>query len=198
MNISPMEWLSTASTAFGLIALAEMGDKTQLVCMTLAARYRGIPVLSGAVLAFAVLNLLAVLFGAAVAAWLPEVLIAAVVAGLFALFGIHALRHAEEEEQDIPEKTGHGAFLSALLLIFVAEFGDKTQLAVAGLASTAAALPVWLGATLGLALASLFGVVAGRTLLQRIPLRLLQRLSGILFLILAAVAIWRVAVIIWG
>jgi hypothetical protein len=54
-----------------LIALAEIGDKSQLVCMTLAARHRGLPVVIGAIAAFAVLNLLAVLFGAAVAAWLP-------------------------------------------------------------------------------------------------------------------------------
>lgn len=54
-----------------LIALAEFGDKSQLVCMTLAARHRGLPVVFGAVAAFAILNLLAVLFGAAVAAWLP-------------------------------------------------------------------------------------------------------------------------------
>ena len=64
-------WLSSAGATYLLIALAEFGDKSQLVCMTLAARHRGMPVVVGAVAAFAVLNLLAVLFGAAVAAWLP-------------------------------------------------------------------------------------------------------------------------------
>ena len=66
------DFLITASTAFGLVALAELGDKTQLVCMTLAARHPPVPVLLGAIIAFAILNLLAVLFGAAAAAWLPQ------------------------------------------------------------------------------------------------------------------------------
>ena len=65
-------WPAAAGTAFLLVALAEIGDKSQLVCMTLAARHRGWPVVIGAVAAFAFLNALAVLFGAAVAAWLPE------------------------------------------------------------------------------------------------------------------------------
>jgi putative Ca2+/H+ antiporter (TMEM165/GDT1 family) len=63
---------------------------------------------------------------------------------------------------------------------------------VAGLASTAAVVPVWIGATLALSLTSLLGVAAGRTLLRRIPLKLLQRLSGLLFLLLAVIAAWRV------
>ncbi|MER2527510.1 MAG: TMEM165/GDT1 family protein [Candidatus Competibacter denitrificans] len=66
------DFLVTASTTLGVVALAELGDKTQLVCMTLAARHPPAPVLLGAISAFALLNLLAVLFGAAVAAWLPQ------------------------------------------------------------------------------------------------------------------------------
>jgi putative Ca2+/H+ antiporter (TMEM165/GDT1 family) len=78
-------WLSSAGATFLLIALAEFGDKSQLVCMSLAARHRGLPVALGAVAAFALLNLLAVLFGAAVAAWLPEWVVTITVAVLFAL-----------------------------------------------------------------------------------------------------------------
>lgn len=185
------EFLVTASTAFGLIALAELGDKTQLVCMALAARHPPAPVLSGAVLAFAVLNLLAVLFGASIAAWLPEWVTAAAVAALFAVFGIKALRAAGEETVEIGEKSGRGVLLSTFGLIFLAELGDKTQLAVAGLASTQPALPVWVGGTLGLAAISALGVLAGRTVLRRLPMRLLHRISGALFLLLAALAGWR-------
>jgi len=70
---------ATLST-FALIALAEVGDKSQLVCMVLAARHPALPVLAGAVLAFVLLNGLAVLFGAGIAAWVPEVVVAALVA----------------------------------------------------------------------------------------------------------------------
>jgi putative Ca2+/H+ antiporter (TMEM165/GDT1 family) len=186
------DFFVTASTTLGLVALAELGDKTQIVCMTLAARHPATPVLLGAVLAFAVLNLLAVLFGAAAAVWLPEWLVATVVAILFAIFGLRALREADEETVEVQERDGRSVFLSAFALIFLAELGDKTQLAVAGLAGTQAALPVWIGGTLALASTSALGVLAGQTLLRRLPVRVLHQVSGGLFLVLAAVAGWRV------
>jgi putative Ca2+/H+ antiporter (TMEM165/GDT1 family) len=185
-------WLSSAGATFLLIALAEFGDKSQLVCMTLAARHRGLPVVLGAIAAFAILNLLAVLFGAAVAAWLPEWLVIAVVALLFAIFGINSLRYQDEEDDEtVEEKPGHGIFATTFLLIFLAEFGDKTQIAVAGMGSTAAAPAVWTGATLALATTSVLGVIAGRRFLNRLPLKWIHRVSGVLFLILAAVALSR-------
>lgn len=186
------DWFSAAGTTFLLITLAEFGDKSQLVCMTLAARHRGLPVVLGAVSAFAILNLLAVLFGAAVSAWLPEWLITSVVAALFAYFGIAALRyHDEEEDESIEEKPGHNVFASAFLMIFLAEFGDKTQLAVAGMGSTTSATAVWTGATIALAATSIIAVIAGRKLLHRLPLVWIHRISGVFFLLLAGVAITR-------
>jgi putative Ca2+/H+ antiporter (TMEM165/GDT1 family) len=76
-------------------------------------------------------------------------------------------------------------------LIFVAEFGDKTQIAVAGLAGSLAPLPVWLGATTALVTVSALGVWAGRTILQRLPLVWLHRASGGIFLLFAVLAAWR-------
>lgn len=199
MSIALIDGLSTAVTSFGLVAVAEMGDKTQLVCMMLAVRYRALPVLVGAVAAFAILNLLAVVFGAGVAAWLPEAVVTGVVAVLFAIFGIRSWRDGDAEEaENLPERTERGVLLSTLVLIFLAELGDKTQLAVVGLASTAAALPVWVGATLGLAFTSALGVAAGRTLLQRVPMGFMHRLGGALFLLLAVVAAWRTVSILQG
>ncbi|MBN8462084.1 MAG: TMEM165/GDT1 family protein [Dechloromonas sp.] len=185
-------WLASAGTTFLLVGFAEIGDKSQLVCMTLAARHRGLPVAIGAVSAFAVLNLLAVVFGAAVAAWLPELLVTLVVAALFAFFGINALRYREDEEDDnVDEKPGHGIVATTFLLIFLAEFGDKTQLAVAGLGSTTEPSAVWAGATAALALTSLLGVFAGRKLLHRLPLVWIHRVSGVFFLLLAIFAVTR-------
>lgn len=189
--ISP-ESFSVSLSAFTLIALAEIGDKSQLVCMTLAARHRHWPVLLGAAMAFLVLNTLAVLLGAGVAAWIPERVTAGIVALLFGVFGIHALLQQNSvESETVLEKSGHGIFLTTLLLIFVAEFGDKTQIAVAGLAGSFAPLPVWLGASAALLLVSAIGVWAGRTVLQRLPLAWLQRISGAIFLLFALLATWR-------
>lgn len=188
----PGAWLSSAGATFLLIALAEFGDKSQLVCMTLAARHRGLPVVLGAVAAFAILNLLAVLFGAAVAAWLPEWIVTLAIAVLFAVFGVGALRYsAEDEAEAIEEKPGHGVFATTFLMIFLAEFGDKTQIAVAGMGSTANTGAVWLGATLALASTSLLGVFAGRKLLHRLPLVWIHRISGAFFLLLALLATAR-------
>jgi putative Ca2+/H+ antiporter (TMEM165/GDT1 family) len=186
------QWLSAAGTTFLLVAFAEIGDKSQLVCMTLAARHRGLPVVIGATAAFAVLNLLAVLFGAAVAAWLPEWLVTLAVAALFAGFGISALRYTEDGEHDkVDEKPGHGIVATTFLLIFLAEFGDKTQIAVAGLGSTSEPSAVWTGATAALAVTSILGVLAGRKLLNRLPLKWIHRISGVFFLLLAIFAVTR-------
>jgi Ca2+/H+ antiporter, TMEM165/GDT1 family len=189
LNGNLAENITAAATSFTLIAAAEMGDKSQLVCMTLASRHRATPILLGAIAAFAFLNSLAVVFGLAIANYLPKYLVAAIVAGLFALFGLHAFRaEAENAEAAIQEKRGHAIFFTTFALITVAEFGDKTQLAVVALSSTASPLAVWMGSTLALATASALGILAGRTLLQKIPLTLLHKISGAIFLILAFIA----------
>ena len=187
------ELLSISGASFILIFLAEFGDKSQLVCMTLAAKHRPWPVLFGAVTAFAVLNLLAVLFGTIVSAWIPEFWLALAVAGLFGFFGIQSLlfEDVEEDEAGTRVRSSHGLFVTALLMIFVAEFGDKTQLAVAGLASTYHGLPVWLGSTLALIATTVLGVVAGQRLLKYLPLGLIHKFSGELFILLATLALYQ-------
>ncbi|MBK7953014.1 MAG: TMEM165/GDT1 family protein [Candidatus Accumulibacter sp.] len=191
-NGSIVEWSATAATSFALIAAAEIGDKSQLVCMTLASRHRPMPVMLGALAAFAVLNTLAVVFGVAIASWLPEYVVGATVAILFAVFGMHALRtEDDDDDEQVAEKSGHGIFFTTFLLLTIAEFGDKTQLAVVAMSSTHLAGAVWLGATAALATTSALGILAGRTILQKIPLALLHRISGAFFLVLAVFAAYQ-------
>lgn len=184
-----MDWL----TSFLLIFAAEFGDKSQLVCMALAVRYRAAPVALGAMAAFLLLNTLAVLFGAAIANWIPELVIALIVSVMFLVFGIQSLREASAEEEELDDsdvaiKSQNHIFFSTLALITLAEFGDKTQLAVVALSARFEPLSVWIGASLALAATSLMAVWAGRTILQRISMTLLHRLSGLLFIVLAAFA----------
>lgn len=187
LNISNLS--ATASTSFLLIAAAEIGDKSQLVCMTLAARHRATPVLLGAIASFAFLNSLAVIFGAAIANWFPDYIVSITVAILFAVFGVHSLcSNGEEEDEEVIEKSGHGLFFTTFFLITMAEFGDKTQLAVVALSSTAEPFSVWIGATTALILTSTLGVIAGTTLLKKIPLTLLHKVSGFIFLVLSVLA----------
>ncbi|MDD5323074.1 MAG: TMEM165/GDT1 family protein [Methylococcales bacterium] len=187
------ETLASSVTSFTLIAAAEIGDKSQLVCMTLASRHRATPVMLGAIAAFAFLNTLAVVFGVAIASWLPEYIVASIVAFLFAAFGIHSLRVEEnnDEEEEVKVKSGHGIFITTFLLITMAEFGDKTQLAVVALSSSAAPLAVWFGSTAALASTSALGILAGRTILQKVPLVLLHKISGTIFLVLSVIAGFR-------
>lgn len=91
-------------------------------------------------------------------------LTAEIVAILFGAFGIHALLNPEGKASEGPiERPGHGIFFTTLPLMLVAEFGDKTQIAVAGLASSMEPLVVWIGATAALIIVSVLGVWAGRT-----------------------------------
>nr|WP_256418167.1 TMEM165/GDT1 family protein [Marinobacterium sp. xm-d-420] len=138
-------------STFSLVSLAEIGDKSLLVCMALATRYRHWQVFWGAAIAFLVLNLLAVIFGSTIAALVPESIILATVAVMFIVFGVLALRATEDEEDiELEEKASHGIFITTFLMILVSEFGDKTQIAVAALSTTMDALSVWIGGSLGL------------------------------------------------
>ncbi|MBQ0784957.1 MAG: TMEM165/GDT1 family protein [Amphritea sp.] len=177
-----MDQLGSLVGAFLLVFLAEFGDKSQLVCMTLAARYRAFPVLLGAVAAFAVLNLLAVAVGSVAATWFPREVVLSVVALLFLWFGVQSFLTQEDDEEESETLSLKSVFLSALVMIFLAELGDKTQLAVMGLASAEPPVPVWLGATLALAMTSAIGVIAGRALMRYISIIWLHRVSGLLFI----------------
>ena len=179
---------------FLLILVAELGDKSMLACVALGARLRAGPVILGALLAFSGLNALGVLFGASVGAALPPALVAAVVAVMFLAFGaVTLLSHDDDDDEapDAAQTTGRSALLTTMSLLFFAELGDKTQLAVAALASDHHPVAVWAGATAGLTFTSALGVWAGQTLLTRLPKRGLRLAAGGLFVAFGAVAAWR-------
>ena len=188
---SIVEWVTASATAFAVVFGAEFGDKSQIVCMTLAAQHRALPVILGATGAFAVLNLGAVSIGAAVAMMIPEKIPSLVVAFLFLFFGIHALLAEHDEEVDEVQKSGRGIFATTFLLIFMAEFGDKTQIAMAGLSSALLPAAVWVGGTLALSVTSALGAWAGRAVMQRFPIYWMHRIGGLFFLLLSGLALWR-------
>ena len=191
-NHDGFDVLKTLGSSFGLVLMAEFGDKSQLVCMTLSSRYRHWPVFWGAVAAFSILNLVAVLFGSAISVWIPAWLLSTGVAVLFVAFGlVQFWSGAEEEDESTPLEKGrgrHGIFLSTFSLLLIAEFGDKTQLAVAGLSVHDQAIAVWLGSTLALVLSAGLGIWLGRRLIARVSLQWIRRLSALLFLVFGGVA----------
>jgi putative Ca2+/H+ antiporter (TMEM165/GDT1 family) len=179
MDITP------ALTTFALIALAEMGDKTQLIAIALSARYSRVHVFAGLMAAFVVLTALAVGVGEVVVAFIgPEVI--GIVAGLlFILFGvITILMDNDNDNSDVKNSGARSAFITAFSLIALAELGDKTELAVVALSALYhAPIMVFLGAVLGLGLVSALGVAIGGKLQTIVPLDKLRIGSGILFLV---------------
>ena len=162
--------------------------------MALAARHSHRPVFLGAIAAFVVLeHPRGGLRRRTLRARVPERVLAAVVAILFAVFGVLSLR-AEEEDgtEEIQERSGHGTFRHHLPDDLLAEIGDDTQLAVAADGPNPPPFSVWIGATLALGATSALGIVVGRKLLRRIPLHRLHQISGIFFLVLAAFALTKV------
>ncbi|MDA9556476.1 TMEM165/GDT1 family protein [Vibrio sp.] len=187
--------LSETLFIFLIITLAEMGDKSQLVCMTLAAKHKTRGVLYGAIAAFLVLNTIAVLVGSAISSSIPTEWVTLVAAILFTGFGLHSLLTKEEDDdvcEEELEKKQKSIFLTSFLLIFVAELGDKTQLAVATMSTTQSSIIVWVGASLALIFTSVIGVYAGQTWLSKINTGLLNRLSGVFFLLVAVSLLYRI------
>lgn len=179
------------ATTFGIIFLAELGDKTQLTAMALAARYPWKKVFVGIALAFAVLNLGAVLLGKALFALFPLFWTKLASAALFLYFGVTTLLHSEPGK-DARGVTASGAVRTAFLMILLAELGDKTQLVTLSLAAQYdAPLTVFCASTLALWLVSLLGIFLGRQLVRFIPLPYIHRAAGVLFLLFGGVLMYK-------
>jgi putative Ca2+/H+ antiporter (TMEM165/GDT1 family) len=188
---------STFLSTFGLIFLAELGDKTQLTAMALALRYPWKRIFIGIAAAFAVLNLAAVLVGRVLFMLLPLFWVTLASALLFLYFGYSTLRNAcDSEEDDGPPPTAADAVRTAFLMIFMAELGDKTQLVTASQAAQHSAsltgmVGVFTASTLALWLVSLIGIFAGKQLVKVVPLCWIHRTAGILFLVFGLAMGWR-------
>ena len=190
MDPDPMS-LTVVLSSFALLFLAEMGDKTQLMTMTLAHRYRALPVAIGVCAAFLVLNLLAVAVGEVLFRYVPRSAVLVAAGVLFLFFAWKSWRDAGEPEEAAAERRGGGGVvLSSFALIFVAELGDKTQLALIALvASTGDAWSVFTGATLALWSVSLLGVAVGSTLLSRVPRAWMHRVAAVMFAVFGVLAL---------
>ena len=175
--------LSIAVSAFSLLFLAEMGDKSQLLAMTLACRYRTTTVIAGTFAAFAVLNLLAVLVGQALFASLPQGWLLATAGALFLIFAYRSWQDSDGEDDTGADcQPERGGLVTSFLLIFVAELGDKTQLAMVALvAGTGDLWAVFAGGTLALWTVSLLGILFGAALVRRLPTRWVHRGAAVLF-----------------
>ncbi|MCF6521811.1 TMEM165/GDT1 family protein [Streptomyces sp. JJ36] len=187
--------LTTAAVAFGVVFLAELPDKTALAGLVLGTRYRASYVLAGVAAAFTLHVVLAVAAGS-VLTLLPHRVVDAVTGALFLTGAVLLLRGHGEDEGDAARTPGGQSFWrvagAGFSLILVAEFGDLTQIMTANLAARYdAPLAVGAGALLALWAVAALGVLGGRTLLRRVPLRLVTRVAAGVMLALGAFSLYE-------
>jgi putative Ca2+/H+ antiporter (TMEM165/GDT1 family) len=168
----------------GIVALAEMGDKTQLLSLVLAARFgRPWPILWGILVATLANHALAGAVGASVTAWLGPQWLRWILAGSFIAMAAWMLIPDRLDDDDAPAAPRHGVFVTTVIAFFLAEMGDKTQVATVMLA---AQYQVWLavvaGTTLGMMLANAPVVWFGERMMRRMPVRAVHVVSALIFL----------------
>ncbi|UNK50830.1 TMEM165/GDT1 family protein [Lysobacter sp. S4-A87] len=179
--------LTAAAVSTGTVALAEIGDKTQLLALLLAARFRKPwPIVAGILVATLLNHALAAWFGTLVAQWLNPGVLRWVVAISFLAVAAWTLKPDKLDDEDgaLPAR---GAFVATTIAFFLAEIGDKTQVATVLLA--AKYQPYWevvAGTTLGMLLANVPVVLLGSRLADRLPLKTARTVAAVVFLALGA------------
>ena len=170
----------------GVVALAEIGDKTQLLAFILAARFKNpLPIIAGILLATIVNHGMAGALGAWITASISPEVLRWVLGASFIGMAIWTLipDKIEEEETQIASKLG--VFGATLVTFFLAEMGDKTQIATIAMAAHyASPLLVVIGTTLGMLIADVPAVFAGDKLAARIPMKLVHSIAAAIFAIL--------------
>ncbi|MFE7814387.1 TMEM165/GDT1 family protein [Streptomyces sp. NBRC 110035] len=190
--------LTVTAVVFGVVFLAELPDKTALAGLVLGTRYRASYVFAGVAAAFAVHVALAVAAGS-VLTLLPQQLVHAITGVLFLGGAAMLLFRKDEDDEEIrkPENQSFWKVSGAgFMLILVAEFGDLTQIMTANLAARYDdPLSVGLGAVLALWAVAGLGIVGGKALMKRVPLKLITRMAALLML---GLGVWSLGEAVTG
>jgi Ca2+/H+ antiporter, TMEM165/GDT1 family len=177
--------------SFGVIFVAELGDKSQLMAMAFASRYRARTVLVAVAIATLIVHAGSVLIGTTFALALPTAAIE-VVAGLaFFFFALWTLRGDElgERDEGRARRTGRWALVTIGTAFFLAELGDKTMLATITLATTEEPWGTWLGSTAGMVAADALAIAVGALLGARLPDRAIKVFAAGAFLVFGAILV---------
>ncbi|WP_329216790.1 TMEM165/GDT1 family protein [Streptomyces sp. NBC_01485] len=186
--------ITVTAVVFGVVFLAELPDKTALAGLVLGTRYRASYVFAGVAAAFALHVALAVAAGS-VLTLLPQQLVQALTGVLFLGGAAVLLLKKDDGDEEIrrPEDQSFWKVAGAgFMLILVAEFGDLTQIMTANLAARYDdPLSVGLGAVLALWAVAGLGIVGGKALMKRVPLKLITRIAALLMLALGVWSLWE-------
>ncbi|OLF09801.1 UPF0016 family membrane protein [Actinophytocola xinjiangensis] len=181
--------LVSTLVSFWVIFVAELGDKSQLMALTFATRYRVWPVLIGITVATAVVHLASVALGAGLGAALPTGWINLAAALAFVAFGLWTLRGdvLTDEEKAKAQRQVKSVVIAVGTAFFLAELGDKTMLATITLATDHGWFGTWIGSTLGMVAADALAIIIGRWLGRSLPERAIRIGASVLFF---AFAVW--------
>jgi putative Ca2+/H+ antiporter (TMEM165/GDT1 family) len=186
--------ITVTALVFGVIFLAELPDKTALAGLVLGTRYRASYVFAGVAAAFLLHVVLAVAAGS-VLTLLPQQIVHALTGVLFLGGAAMLLLKRGEEEEEVRKPADQSFWKVAgtgFMLILVAEFGDLTQIMTANLAARYDdPVSVGLGAVLGLWAVAGLGIVGGKALMKRVPLRLITQIAALLMLALGVWSLWE-------
>ncbi len=184
-------FLSALAISFGVIFVAELGDKSQLMALTFATRYRTATVLAGITIATAVVHLISVGVGVGLGAALPTGWINLLAGLAFFAFAAWTLRGdtLTEQEKSKAERRRRSALWAVGGAFFLAELGDKTMLATITLATNHGWFGTWIGSTVGMVAADALAIVAGRMLGKRLPEKAIKYGAAALFV---AFGVWLV------
>ncbi len=181
--------------SFGIIFVAELGDKSQLTAMTFAARYGFWPVVTGIVAATAALMFISVNLGRVLGDVLPRGWISLLAGVAFIGFGLWTLRSDDdddEESDELDESRGHmGIAVAVGGAFFLAELGDKTMLATFTLATSNDWFGTWVGATLGMVGADVLAIALGAWLGKTLPTHVIKYGAATLFFLFGALLVWE-------
>ena len=184
--------LVATALSFAVIFVAELGDKSQLMALTFATRFKTVPVLIGITVATAIVHAISVGIGYGLGATLPTGWISLVAGLAFLAFGAWTLRGDKltEDEKAKAERSTGSAILAVGGAFFLAELGDKTMLATITLATQHGWFGTWLGSTLGMVAADALAILLGRLLGRHLPERVIKYGAAALF---AIFGIWLLA-----
>jgi putative Ca2+/H+ antiporter (TMEM165/GDT1 family) len=172
------------------VVLAEMGDKTQLLAMAFASRFRWQTVMWGVFVATAANHLLAAAAGSYLTMIVPLESIKIAAAVSFILFGLWTIRGDTLSGED--QRYQFSPFWTVTVAFFMAEMGDKTQLATISLAVEYQAIfTVWMGTTLGMMVSNAFGIVVGIVMGKKIPERIIKWGAALIFIGFGAVGLYE-------
>lgn len=164
------------------ITVAEMGDKTQLVALSFATKYQAWKVIAGVFIATLVVHLLSVIIGEQTGAVIPIYYLKLIVGASFIVFGLWTLKGDKLDEED-KKASRFGPLITVAIAFFLAELGDKTQLATISMAAQYHSfIGVWLGSTLGMVIADGLAIAVGILAGKKLPEKLIKYVSAAIFI----------------